>query len=96
MFIARFVEEGGYFPRGYGLAYRDCNRQGAICYPVPLNLLVRYWRDFWFWLQCANGVDSSYRERIELQAWQSGYRCGHDDAQMTMKAILREFFDGTK
>jgi hypothetical protein len=37
--LARRIREAAPYPRGYGYAYHDAARW-AVCYPVPLNLLV--------------------------------------------------------
>ncbi len=35
-------------PKGYGLAYRCMDRLVLICYPIPFNLIVRKWHDFYW------------------------------------------------
>ena len=40
--MQRFVKENESFPRFYGLAYRDYLRGHAVCYPIPINLIVRF------------------------------------------------------
>src|SRR5262249_32428793 len=42
--IRRFVPAGETFPRGFGLAYREWERDGGWFYPLPLNWIVRWWR----------------------------------------------------
>ena len=43
------LEEGERIPWGYGLAYYDFAYAQAVCYPIPLNLIVNvcrkiYWK----------------------------------------------------
>ncbi len=51
-FIAtkEYVEEGNAAPRGYGLSYRDYLMNSTVWYPLGLHLIVRWARDFHFWL----------------------------------------------
>ena len=46
----RELVEGSRIPWGYGLSYRPFDRDVAVCYPVPLHLIVRWCRDLWFWI----------------------------------------------
>ena len=39
------VNDGVMSPRFYGLAYYDSCCRLAVCYPIPLNVLVRMWRN---------------------------------------------------
>jgi len=48
--VKKFIREGEAFPRWYGIAYREVHRLGAICYPIPLNLIVSVWHHFYQWL----------------------------------------------
>lgn len=47
----RYVSPGEIIPPGYGLAYHAYDRDLSVCYPVPLNLAVRWARDAWYWLR---------------------------------------------
>jgi hypothetical protein len=40
------LTEGEEMPRFYGLAYYDSSR--AVCYPIPLNLIINYGRKLWY------------------------------------------------
>jgi len=37
-------------PFPFGIAYRMDSMDVAMCYWVPLNLVVRYAREFWYWM----------------------------------------------
>lgn len=44
-----YQKEAGYaIQRGYGLAYSDFCCAFDVYYPIPLNLIVRYWRKFYW------------------------------------------------
>ena len=42
--LKKVVREMGLVPRGYGVAYYNPFRKGAVCYPIPLNWFVGWWR----------------------------------------------------
>lgn len=76
-----FVPEAGIIPRYYGVAYRDFMRMGAVCYPVPLNRLVRMLRSVYFWLRIPHGdyweardggILASYMNRTDKQ-WEKKF-----------------------
>jgi len=50
-------------PRGYGVAYHNFQRGIAICYPIPLNLLIGVLRRL-YW-RVMDGVKPARRERYE-------------------------------
>lgn len=41
--IRKLKADGEIIPRGYGIAYRDFAMNQSVCYPVPLNWIVRGW-----------------------------------------------------
>lgn len=47
-FPRRYVQEGGRFPRGYGLAWYDVMRRKAVCYPMPFNLFANWLRKLYY------------------------------------------------
>lgn len=49
--IRRFIPEGEIYPRGYGFAWWEPLRAGAIGYPIPLNLAARGVRIVFHWLR---------------------------------------------
>ena len=49
--LRKFVPIYETLPRGYGLAWRDWERHGAICYPIPLNWIISIMRAVWLWLK---------------------------------------------
>lgn len=71
MGLARFVGEGELRPYWYAYSYYDFDRSTKVCYPILLNFLVRWWREFrfWFW---SLGLGGGHRERIERAAYLAG------------------------
>lgn len=71
-FIAtcEYIDEGMVIPRGYAIAYRDIRMNTKVCYPVGLHLLVRWRRDFLFWLFRVGYP--GYRQRKEQEMYALG------------------------
>jgi len=74
--LKRFVPEMDELPRGYGVAYRSVTKHGAICYPIPLNLVVRWLYGVWLWLRFP--VGTTWYEEIEIRAYERGREAGRD------------------
>ena len=64
------VLEGGFIPKGYGIAYREQNTFIAVAYPIPLNLIIGLARKAWFGLRNGSwyrtGFDEGYSKGLEL------------------------------
>lgn len=67
--MKRVVTEGEMFPRGYGLAWWKWETREAVCYPIPLNLGVRWGRDVYHWMRWRS---ATVRERELVRAYQAG------------------------
>ena len=77
--LSRFVPYGEIIPWGYGVAWRAFDRDGAICYPIPLNLVVRLAREVHWRLLVAPrwGI----RERHLAERYEAGRLKGEDEAR---------------
>lgn len=51
MRLAKEIPEGGFYPRGYGVAWDRYDRLSVVCYPVPLNIVARFVRSAYFALR---------------------------------------------
>lgn len=51
-FFWREVQEGGLIPSWYGIAYYEETRPVAVCYRIPLNLVIGGWRALVWWVKC--------------------------------------------
>lgn len=87
MSLQRFVREGNNLPTGYGVAYRSLNYYGAICYPVPLNLLIRHVRSLWLWMKFP---PIGWIDQIEQGAYNHGYQEGRKAAIVNHDAVVRQ------
>lgn len=69
------VEPGCKIPIGFGWAYTDYARDYRVAYPVPINLMVRWARNFWWaiaWNTCQSRWDRQLRAAY-LRGRQDGY-----------------------
>jgi hypothetical protein len=74
--------EGERIPAYQGIAY--WNGRQAVCYPVPVNLLVRYARIFWLKLQ---GTETKWTKEQKV-IYQTGYDDGVKATQQAWKALI--------
>ena|SRR2546422_4242344 len=100
------IPEGGLIPKWYGRAYWAFDSMFAVCYPVPLNLFVRFGRHLWYLLKAARGHIAD--ERIYQfgyargrQHFDIGYRAGFEDgweyfAQNVLQMIDAETSHGKR
>jgi hypothetical protein len=69
--IKRFIREGEMFPKGYGIAWVEQNRYGAVVMPIPLNVIAGHIRKMWFWLQQGDWYKTGY-DRGYSMGYESG------------------------
>jgi len=72
-------------PKWYGVAYLNDYCMTAICYPIPLNLIVRLWKDIIWSLKI--GCFKSQREEALIKAHNSGRE---DMRESNIRALDRE------
>ena len=65
-------------PKWYGKCYRDWANDYCICYPVPLNWVIKAIREVSFWLRYPPWLDRFERESLIIRdkAWYEGYQFG--------------------
>ena len=49
--MKRYVSRGDMIPDYYGIAYEDHQMKRAVCYPIPLNVLVYFFMKLLWWLK---------------------------------------------
>ena len=67
-------------PVGYGIAYWYEHKQIAVCYPIPINIIVVFFRNLWFKIASAGSHDKIsmlYRKQIQ-EAFLKGYKLGQE------------------
>lgn len=70
--MKKFVAECSPIPRGYGIAYRETHRLGAIAYPIPLHLVVMAWHHFYSWLILAGWIWKTKQEVLCDTCFENG------------------------
>ena len=81
--VKKIIEKGEIMPRGYGLAYIDFARQSFVCYPFPINHLIRIYRDIWYKVRHA-----------KIREWETELEKKHkNDYERGKDEIRLEFFD---
>jgi|GEM_PF-6171247 hypothetical protein len=94
--IQRIVREGELMPRFYGIAWRNYFRREAVCFPVPLNVILAFARQAYLWIRLGHvEVSSDPRSAYEQgrrEAQQSGRR--YNDRQFTGAGVVHLLFCG--
>ena len=81
------VHAGAMLPRFWGVAYWRDYDDIAVCYPVPINLLVGWSRKAYVWMR---HVRPSKVELSVRKGWEAGYRNGYRKGRQDEKGRLRE------
>ena len=82
--------EGEMIPHWWAVAYRDFDRDVAICYPIPLHLIIRWLRDIRHWFMHIGRP--GYAERREHELFMAGYRAKADSIDTAFDAGRAEGF----
>lgn len=75
----KIISEGEMIPEFYGIAYRDFSRREVVCYPIVINLIIRYLRELYFIIAIPAGLSRS--EHIVQAAYRQGYNDGLEAAE---------------
>lgn len=84
MNLHKIITEGGEIPKWYGVSWRNCESLTVTCYPIPLNIMARVVKHFYYFL-----LRGCFRSRYEgelLSARLKGYR----DAMKEMEQLAGE------
>ena len=97
--LRKFIHEGERYPRGYGHAWVDYDFNVAVCYPIPLNIILSCARNLYFKLLRSRANDmfgKAYAAGVRSgtlgnePAYQRGYKDGEDAYR---ERILKGFND---
>jgi len=69
--LKKIVYEGQQTPKCYGLAYFKHDAGYAVCYPIPINILIRVWLKLKYGL-FKIGIEDIYEQAFN-QGWQQGW-----------------------
>ena len=87
------IGEGELLPKGYGLAYRCDWSYISICYPIPLNIIVRLYREIYYIVE--KGLFKSRYEK-DVEKWFSfGFKeVKKEQTSKVLKVIETKYGDG--
>ena len=83
--MKKIIEEGGLIPRGYGVAWRSNYGMKVVCYPIPINLIVRWFNDCW--CSIMHGLWKSRWESMLLNIRMEEYRKFKQDFENRLLAL---------
>jgi hypothetical protein len=90
MKIKKEVYEGQMIPKFYGLAYCEFDRFVAVTYPIPLNLIIGYFRKIWLKMKCSKEL----LKDVRVNAYRIGYEEGKESGKVeATKEVLRQSKD---
>lgn len=69
----RQIREGEMIPRFSGIAWKNFESLSVVVLPVPVNVIARWGRTFWFWLRVGYW-NPSLLERVSDNAYTAGRR----------------------
>lgn len=90
-------------PRFYGVAWEDPLSLVVHAFPIPVNLVVRWWLGFWRWCRWSRGntferllweAERRGEERGRRRGWDAGHNQGWQDGRdyerrLTMETVNR-------
>jgi hypothetical protein len=83
-------------PRWYGLAYHEWSRDEQVAYPIPLNLIVRWWRDLvWLVKRGKRSVLDEARQAAYEKGRAAGWEQGRRAGRAQLRAELEDAFELT-
>ena len=94
--LSKNVGEGEVIPRFYGLAYWDFCSNLAYFYPIPLNLIIRLAREFYYLLVRGLFPDTWYNaiqkneDRIYIDTWQKAWDNGYESGKKDERENIKE------
>lgn len=60
------VNECEKIPPLYGVAYREYEYNWTVCYPIPINIIIKYLREIWFLIK-TTGRSAAWWESREAE-----------------------------
>ena len=77
--------QGEMLPKWYGVAFYDYMQRTAICYPIPLNLIVRFIDNIWWRIKQPHISD---READLMAAYSKGRMDGRNETLKDFNEML--------
>ena len=90
----KVIAEGEMIPRGYGIAYRDFIDYTRVCYPLPLNWIVRGWTAVAKFLKLPPMTEWEQNQAdLAQQQYQKGKQAGYSEAVRMIDERIRTIVD---
>jgi len=83
---------GQEMPKFYGIAYYNHAACYAICYPIPINILVRFWREK-IWLRIKYGFFKSGFDKAYRQGYEDGWHAGVKNVMTNLDQIVKNLLE---
>lgn len=89
------IPAGTRAPAHYGVAYSIFDADKTVYYPVPLHLVGRHARNFWFWFRYTKSATFAEKTRQaaflkgRMQGYQEGRKQGQQDVQENFVEVVR-------
>ena len=78
-----WIREAELIPRGYGVAWKEWDRNLIVCLPLGVNLVARWLRSAWHWTKC------SYQPSLIDRMYEVGYHAGQNDQRRRHEDAVR-------
>lgn len=88
--LKKVIEQGEMRPPFYGRAYMTDFSGEMVCYPIPLNWIVGWWREICWYLQRGPwGYKNKELKALLRKEYERGYIDGQSDTSATFKAAIK-------
>jgi len=95
--FAKEIAEGERLPRFYGVAYPNQMYSGVVCYPIPVNIVVRWFRRLFNWARDYKmdkrelELQKAWRDFRNIQKWveRDSFQKGFDSCQTQWMGAMK-------
>lgn len=87
MKLSKEINIGDRFPVGYGYSYSRWDAPVHVCYPIPLNWLIAWARDFYFTMIYGPNPSLEIYEEGHLAGFDAGLKVGREQLEDLMRTI---------
>lgn len=84
------IEEGEMLPTGYGISWYRYDCRLAVCYPVPLNIIIGKIRQFYIYLRKGTKWENDRERTIAHKAHQRGYYIGYATQTKNLDEAMKQ------
>lgn len=90
--MKKFIQTGCSIPNGYGIAYRRIDMDGAIAFPIPINIFVAIGKRIHDWLAWGHRLfEDGYSEGFS-KGWNAGFQSAlRDSKEILALDLIKKF-----